>query len=122
MAKWMVCSVDVNCRHSFSPFYPEISTPRWSKETLAEYAEKQYEFTGADGEKKSVSAYEASQLQRNYERNIRHAKRKIEVYKSAGLDVPQRDKDNLKAANKRLNQFLSDTGLRKQQFRLEIAK
>ena len=113
----------VNCqefRHSFSPFYPGISTPRWTPETLKEYAEKTYKFKGADGEEKEVDAYKASQIQRNYERNIRHIKRKIETQKAAGLEVLKKDKDALKEANRRLNQFLGDTGLRKQQFRLMV--
>jgi len=56
-----------NCRHSFSPFYPGISVRRWDDETLKEYADKEYKFTGADGKEKTVDSYAASQIQRGFE-------------------------------------------------------
>ena len=62
----------VNCRHSFMPFYPGITTPRWSPEDLRKYEEKTYAFTGEDGKQKTVDAYAASQLQRGFERELFH--------------------------------------------------
>ena len=110
----------VNCRHSFRPFYPGITEPRWTPEKLKEYADKTYTFTGADGKEKTVDAYKASQIMRNYERIIRKSKRNIAVFKSAGLDAPKKDKDDLKAIQTRLKHFCEETGLRRQHFREQV--
>ena len=109
----------VNCRHSFSPFYPGISTPRWTPEELKEYANKTYTFTGADGKEKTVDAYAASQIQRGLEREVRAWKRRIAVKESAGRDAAAEagvnaDKKKLKYWQKRLSDFTSETGLRRQ--------
>ena len=109
----------VNCRHSFSPYYPGISTPRWSPETLQEYADKKYTFTGADGQPKTVDAYHASQVQRGLEREIRAWKRRLEVNKSQGFDVDN-EKDKLKYWRARLKAFCDETGLRRQTFREQV--
>ena len=53
-----------NCRHSFSPFYPGVSVPRWSPEVLQEFKDKTYTYTGPDGKEITVGAYRASQIQR----------------------------------------------------------
>ena len=111
----------VNCRHSFSPFYPGISTPRWSPETLAGYAEKQYAYTDPrTGEGRAIGAYAASQTQRRLERAVRGRKRIIAAKKAAGVDVTKKEKDDLKEAKRRLARFLDDTGLRRQPFREQI--
>jgi len=114
-------------RHSFSPFYPGITAPRWSPEELKEYAEKKYKFTGADGKEKTVGAYEASQIQRGLEREVRAWKKRIAVKEAAGPDAADKagvgeDREKLKYWQKRLDSFCSDTGLRRQYFRERVAK
>ena len=116
-----------NCRHSYSPFYPGISTPRWTPEELNEYADKTYTFTGADGKDKTVGAYEASQIQRGLEREVRAWKRRIAVKETAGPEVAaeagvDNDKQKLKYWQKRLSDFTNETGLRRQHSRERIAK
>lgn len=109
-----------NCRHSHRPFFPGITEPRWTPEKLKEYASKEYTFTGADGKKKTVGAYAASQIMRRLEREIRDHKRKIAVFKAAGLDAPRFDKDNLKAVQARLKRFREETGMKRQHIREQI--
>jgi hypothetical protein len=110
----------VNCRHSFSPFYPGVSTRRWTDGELGKYAEKTYTFTGADGEPKTVGAYEASQIQRGLEREIRKGRKIVAAKTGAGLDAAKAKAD-LKASRARLNRFLGDTGLRRQLVRERVA-
>jgi len=66
----------VNCRHSYSPFYIGISTPRFTPQKLQEYASKTYTYTNKDGEQKTVDAFKASQIQRGLEGKIRYWKRR----------------------------------------------
>ena len=101
---------------SFSPFYPGISTPRWTPDQLEEYATKEYTFTGADGKEKTVDAYAASQIQRGLEREIREWKRCIEVKKAAEQDITD-EKKKLAYWRNRLKTFCDETGLRRQQVR-----
>ena len=72
-----------NCRHSFSPFYPGVSVPRWSPEVLQEFKDKTYTYTGPDGKEITVGAYRASQIQRELEGEIRAWKRRVAVNKAA---------------------------------------
>ena len=116
-----------NCRHSYSPFFVGYSTPRWSAETLKEYADKTYTFTGADGKEKTVDAYEASQVQRGLERQVRAWKRRIAMKEAAGPDAAAEagvdaDKKKLKYWQKRLSNFTNETGLRRQYPRERIAR
>lgn len=110
-----------NCRHSFAPFYPGISTRRWTDDQLKEYANKTYTFSGADGKEKEVGAYQASQIQRGLEREIRAWKRKIAVNKAAELDVAA-EKKKLEYWQKRLRDFCAETGLRRRPERERIPK
>ena len=110
-----------NCRHSFRPFYPGATTPRWSPEELQKYKEKTYTYTAPDGTENTVDAYEASQIQRKLERYIRNAKRAIAVNEAAGQDTVKNKKDLTKYQGY-LKKYLDDTGLRRQYFRERIAK
>lgn len=67
----------INCRHTFYPFFEGISTPNtWKPEP----SPKQY-----NG--KTYTYYQATQKQRQMERNIRDTKREIEAGKVLGVDV-----------------------------------
>lgn len=65
-----------NCRHSWNPFFPGISTPNYTKKRLNQLEEKRVEYNG-----EKYTDYEASQIQRQFEREIRASKRIL-----AGLD------------------------------------
>ena len=67
----------VNCRHDFYPFFEGISEPtQWPKEPEAiEYKGRTYTYT------------EATQKQRQMERNVRATKREIEAQKVLGGDI-----------------------------------
>ena len=106
----------VNCRHSYSPYYPGVSQPRWDEEALSAYREASYTYTGIDGKERTVGAYDATQMQRGLEREVRFWKRRVAVAGAAGLDA-EKDKAKLKYWQKRLVGFTEQTGLRRQHFR-----
>jgi len=108
-----------NCRHSYGPFCPGISTPRWTPEKLKEYADVTYTYTGADGSKKTVDAPAAHELQRSLERHVRKWKRRVAVKQAADLDASA-ERTRLKQWRKRLIDFCEETGLRRQEFREKV--
>ncbi len=67
-----------NCRHSFYPFWPGISTPAYSEKKLAEYDSAKYRYKG-----NLLTDYECSQIQRGIEREIRETKRILSSYDAA---------------------------------------
>lgn len=105
-----------NCRHSFYPFWPGISKPGYSKETLADYDKAKYEYNG-----NMLTDYECSQIQRAMEREIRSIKRVLASYDAAikettnsGLESCIRDdfaseSVKLKSKEKELKKFCKDT-------------
>jgi hypothetical protein len=103
------------------PFYPGITTPRWTPEEVKKLNEKNVKFTGADGKEKEVSLYDGTQIQRGLEREIRKGKRTVAVKEAAGLDA-SKEKNDLRVATKRLKKFLGDTGLRRLSERERVAK
>jgi len=115
-----------NCRHSFSPFYPGISTPRWSEQELKDYKEKKYTEKRSDGSTKEWSAYDALQFQRRLERTLRRWKQIEAVEQAKGElcrpDVITEAKSKIKEWSKRIDNFTLSTGLRRQPFRERIAK
>lgn len=70
-----------NCRHSFNPFFPDISVPAYSKEQLENIDNLPFEFRG-----KEYTHYEATQYQRRIETSIRQSKRELMMFKEAGLN------------------------------------
>lgn len=73
----------VNCRHTFGP-YIEGSPPVWTEEALAELEKPKYEYDG-----KLLTEYEASQVQRYNERQIRRWKREYVAMEVAGQDTTE---------------------------------
>lgn len=80
-----------NCRHDWFPFFEGISTPTYTQEQLKNIDPPDFEYEG-----KTYTAYDATQKQRYYERQIRRTKRNIIAYDAAGL------KDDFKAASIKL--------------------
>ena len=113
-----------NCRHGWYPFFEGHSEPNWSARKLAEYERQTLRYNGRE-----MSYYDATQTQRSLERRIRRYKTRYVMQQQAAKDA--RDEATRAAceaaqrsAAKRLadsrstlSDFLSQTGLRKQQLR-----
>lgn len=93
-----------NCRHSFTAFWPEFSKRRYNDEELAKMRDAAVTYNG-----KKVGQYEAEQVQRSLERQLRKALRE----EAAGVG----SHENVLAARKALADFTRQTGLRRQTFR-----
>ena len=69
-----------NCRHTFYPFFPGISKRAYTSKELRHIDAPPFEFEG-----RMYTAYEATQKQRQFERNIRATKDKLVGFDEAGL-------------------------------------
>lgn len=102
-----------NCRHTFHPYVP--GAPRsWSKKELEALEEKKVEYNG-----EKYTEYEASQIQRGIERNIRKQKRKVAALEAIGEDASA-ERKMLREAQKSYTDFTDQTGIRKQSARTQI--
>ncbi len=70
-----------NCRHDFYPFIPGISERAYTDEELNNIDPPPFEYEG-----KTYDAYEASQMQRRMETEMRKTKRELIGFENAGLD------------------------------------
>lgn len=107
-----------NCRHNWYLFWPGISTPAYTPETLAEYNAPKIPWKG-----QLLTEEQARQKQRALERQIRRAKRECIVAEEWG--VPSEEsaaKARLARARARLNAYLAETGLKMDEGRTEVAK
>lgn len=103
-----------NCRHDWNPWFEGM--PRtWTPEALAKLNEPRYEYDG-----KKLTQYEASQVQRYNERQIRKWKRVYAAQKAAGQDTTEAAA-KISEWNKRQGDFLRQTGFKRRQSREEIA-
>lgn len=117
----------VNCRHSFFPFFPGISSPAYSKKDLAEYDAVKHTYRG-----KNLTEYECTQVQRAHERKIRQYKREIASYLAAieCFDDPEQIAEyqrlfqdrsvKLKAREKELKKFCNATDRRYESARTQV--
>lgn len=80
-----------NCIHGWHPFFPGISERAYTDEELENIDPPDFEYGG-----RSYTAYDATQKQRYYERQMRQTKRNIIAYDGAGL------KDDFTAASIKL--------------------
>ena len=117
----------VNCRHDWRPYY-EGSTRTYTDKELKEMADETVTYNG-----KEVPYYEATQIQRKMERQIRQDKKDIAGLQGSllsndkDLDI-NKIKEELRQAqttmqthNTTLNDFLEQTGFRKDYSRLKIS-
>jgi hypothetical protein len=115
-----------NCRHSFSPFYPGVTQPRYSEADRRKAVEANVTYTDRKGRKITTDVYKATQYQRELERNIRNIKLEIaamEASNQAGGEVDiAASKSELKAAQKTMREFIKESGLRRQNSREQIAR
>lgn len=116
----------VNCRHTFFPYY-KGSAKTYTNKELTSLKNETVEYNG-----KKINKYDASQIQRKLERNIRQNKKDIAglqgilTSNNKDLDIEKVQTElkqlqvNLKANNGQLNRFLNETGFRKDNTRLVI--
>jgi len=116
----------VNCKHDWRPYY-EGSTRTYTDKELKEMSNKTVTYNG-----KEISYYEATQIQRKMERQIRQNKKDIAGLQGSllgnnkDLDV-KKIKEELRQAkmvmqshNKTLNDFLNQTDFKKDSSRLTV--
>lgn len=102
-----------NCSHSFYP-YIEGMPSAYSDKTLENYTAENYTYNGVD-----MTQYEANQQQRSIERKIRQYKRESAALSAAGESNSQ-SKAKIAEWNAIQNDFLRQTGLKKQASRTVI--
>ena len=103
-----------NCRHNFHPYVH--GAPRtWSDKELKALDKKDIEYNGG-----KYTEYEASQIQRKIERDIRSLKRQVAAIEAGGGDASA-ERAKLRKANKSYTDFAEQTGLKKQRQRTQIA-
>ncbi|MBR2284576.1 MAG: phage minor capsid protein [Ruminococcus sp.] len=106
-----------NCRHDWFPFFEGISSRAYSDERLKELNARNIEYDG-----KMYTEYEIDQMQRALERDIREKKRKVSAADTAVKNAPDevtakqmsdmftKESVKLKKAEKKLSDFLGQTG------------
>ena len=103
-----------NCRHTFYPYVPGASRS-WSDKELKALEEKKIEYNG-----EKYTEYEASQIQRGIERDIRKMKRTVAAIEATGGDASA-ERKKLRNAQKSYTDFSEQTGMKKQSARTQIA-
>lgn len=105
-----------NCRHTFYPFIPGVSQRNYTEDELRSIDPPPFEYEG-----RTYTAYEASQKQRQIEREIRKTKREIIAAEATG------DKDRLtvkavrlRRQNELYHDFSKAAGLREQKERMQV--
>lgn len=104
-----------NCSHGVRPWFEGMSRT-WSKEQLAEYRAKDYEYNGV-----KLTEYEALQEQRKIERGIRRWKREKNAMEAAGLDSSEASA-KVREWNRKHKDFLEQTGLKADGTRVVVGK
>lgn len=102
-----------NCRHSYYPYY-EGAPRAYSEKLLGRFQEKSISYNGQE-----LTRYEASQVQRSIERNIRRWKRENEAMAAAGQDTSE-SAAKLKGWQSAMRDFTDQTGLKRQCAREQI--
>ena len=116
----------INCRHDWYPYY-KGSTRTYTEKQLKKWREEEVVYNG-----KKISKYDATQKQRYFERQIRQNKKDLKAQQAIltsndeNIDIKQVQdeirniKANEKANREALDDFLKQTGLRKDNSRLVI--
>lgn len=102
-----------NCRHSFHPYIPGTSRT-WNDKQLKALNNKDIDYNG-----EKYTEYEASQIQRGLEREIRKQKRLVQAIEASGNEASA-ERKKLREAQKAYTDFTSQTGIRKQPARTQI--
>ena len=116
----------INCRHDWHPYY-KGSSRTYSSTQLKDWKKEKVEYNG-----QKISVYDATQRQRDFERQIRQDKKNLKAQqailtsnnKDIDIEQVQNEIRNIKATQKdhnaQLNDFLKQTGLNKDNSRLVI--
>jgi hypothetical protein len=104
----------VNCRHSYYPFFEGISKDAYDKATRDEAENKTVTYNG-----KQISAYEASQIQRAYERRVRYFKRQELALQTAKLEHIK-ETAKIREYQARLRDLIKQTGRNREYVREQI--
>lgn len=103
-----------NCRHNFHPYIH--GAPRtWTDKEIKDLNKKDIEYNG-----EKYTEYEASQIQRGIERDIRKLKRQVAALEAGGGDASA-ERAKLRKAQKAYTDFTEQTGLKKQSARTKVA-
>ena len=104
-----------NCRHSYYPYFPGHSTPAYTKQQLANIDPPPFWYEG-----KRYTAYDATQMQRKFERNIRASRDRLAGYDEGGLTEDfMLESAKLKALERGYKSFSKQAGLPTQSDRLQ---
>ncbi len=118
----------INCRHSKFPFIEGVSERAYTDKELEEINNKTVKYKG-----KEIGEYEALQMQRAKEREIRAIKREISGYQGIMLGSNEESlvthaqnkfdltSEKLKNKEKELDEFISETGLKRNTERERVA-
>lgn len=106
-----------NCRHHKYAFIPGVSERTYTDEQLAHIDDG----LGCTFDGKKYTAYEATQMQRRLERQIRAQKRLKNAYKSAGLSEDATAANiKLRRLNNKYREFSREAGLPEQRERTKV--
>jgi len=97
-----------NCRHSFYPFFKDLSTRNYSNKELNDYDQMRLTYNGEE-----MSFYEGTQKQREIERDIRRWKTQAEVLGAGGSDNTY-ELAKVKEHQRVMQDFVKQTGLVRQ--------
>lgn len=106
-----------NCRHRRFPWVEGVSERTYTDEQLAHIDDG----LGCEYDGKKYTAYEATQMQRSIERQIRKQKRLRDAYKAAGLKDDEITANiKLRRLNGKYKEFSKAAGLPEQKERLKV--
>lgn len=106
-----------NCRHHKYPFLPGVSERTYTDEQLAHIDDG----LGCEFDGKKYTAYEATQMQRRIERQIRAQKKLRNAYKEAGLSEDATAANiKLRRLNAEYSRFSKAAGLPEQRERTKV--
>lgn len=106
-----------NCRHRRFPLVEGVSERTYTDEQLEHIDDG----LGCTFDGKSYTAYEATQMQRRVEREVRKLKREKAAYKAAGLRKEEQVVNiRLRRVNAKYNAFSAAAGLPEQRERMKV--
>lgn len=107
---------EYNCRHSYFGIILGVSEPVYTNNELEKFKNATVTLNG-----KQVPYYKATQRQRQFESDIRNAKRSIQTLDKAGIDSSNQ-RSKLRQLQMKQTAFCKETGLEKDYSRMKIAK
>ena len=106
-----------NCRHRRNVWVEGVSERTYTDEQLAHIDDD----LGCEFDGKKYTAYEATQMQRRVEREVRRLKREKSAYKAAGLHEDETAVNiRLRRLNAKYKAFSAATGLPEQRERMKV--